>query len=187
MRFGYVRVSSQDQNTERQEAALKPHCDEILIEMKSGKDIKRNVLESLLARLRAGDELVVKSIDRLARNTKDLLTLMDELVGRGVTVRFLDNAMSFDNSPTSRFVLTMMGAVAELERGFINQRQREGIAIAKEKGVYQGKPKNAELRKTLAKLFARGMSAEEAAKVAKCGRATAFRIKKELSEASSGK
>ncbi len=70
---------------------------------------------------------------------------------------------------------------------FINQRQREGIAIAKEKGVYQGKPKNAELRKTLAKLFARGMSAEEAAKVAKCGRATAFRIKKELSEASSGK
>ncbi|MGP2627339.1 recombinase family protein, partial [Escherichia coli] len=103
------------------------------------------------------------------------------------TVRFLDNAMSFDNSPTSRFMLTMMGAVAELERGFINQRQREGIAIAKERGVYQGKPKNAELRKTLAKLFARGMSAEEAAKVAKCGRATAFRIKKELSEASSGK
>lgn len=187
MRFGYVRVSSQDQNTERQEAALAGHCDEIFVEMKSGKDSNRSVLESLLARLRAGDELVVKSIDRLARNTKDLLTLMDELVARGVTVRFLDNAMSFDNSPTSRFMLTMMGAVAELERGFINQRQREGIAIAKERGVYQGKPKNAELRKTLAKLFARGMSAEEAAKVAKCGRATAFRIKKELSEASSGK
>lgn len=184
MRFGYVRVSSQDQNTERQEAALAGRCDEILIEMKSGKDTNRNVLESLLGRLRMGDELVIKSIDRLARNTKDLLTIMDELVARGVTVRFLDNNMSFDDSPTSRFMLTMMGAVAELERGFINQRQKEGIAIAKEKGVYQGKPKDLELRKTLAKLFTRGMSAEEAAKVAKCGRATAFRIKKELSETS---
>jgi len=182
MRFGYVRVSSQDQNTERQEAALAPHCDDILIEMKSGKDINRNVLESLLERLRAGDELVVKSIDRLARNTKDLLTMMDKLVARGVTVRFLDNNMSFDDSPTSRFMLTMMGAVAELERGFINQRQKEGIAIAKEKGIYQGKPKDVELRRTLAKLFARGMSAEEASKVAKCGRATAFRIKKELNQ-----
>lgn len=183
MKFGYIRVSSQDQNTERQEAALAGLCDDIFVEMKSGKDSNRPVLESLLERLRDGDELVVKSIDRLARNTKDLLTLMDELVGRGVTVRFLDNAMSFDNTPTSRFMLTMMGAVAELERGFINQRQREGIAIAKTKGVYQGKPKDTELRKTLAKLFKRGMSAEEAAKVAQCGRATAFRVKKELADA----
>jgi len=77
-------------------------------------------------------------------------------------------------------MITMLGAVAELERGFIRQRQEEGIAIAKEEGKFKGRSKDTELREKVSKLLARGLSADEVAKLAGCGRATVFRIKKEL-------
>lgn len=181
MRFGYARVSTKEQNTARQEDALNPVCDDLLIDKVSGKNADRPQLQTLLQRVRAGDAVYVKSVDRLARNTRDLLEILDNLLAQGVTVHFLDNQLEFTDNPTSRFMITMLGAVGELERSFIRQRQSEGIAIAKEAGVFKGKPKDTELREKVQELLQRGLKPDEIAKVAGCGRATVFRIKKEFS------
>lgn len=182
MRFGYARVSTKEQNTARQEAALQPVCDELLIDKVSGKNADRPQLQVLLQRVRIGDVVNVKSVDRLARNTRDLLEILDTLLGVGVTVRFLDNSMVFTDDPTSRFMITMLGAVGELERSFIRQRQSEGIAIAKESGKFKGKPKDTELRGKVRELLKRGLKPDEVAKLAGCGRATVFRIKREFND-----
>ncbi|MEK2485479.1 MULTISPECIES: recombinase family protein [Providencia] len=181
MIFGYVRVSSKDQNLERQLSVLEPICNKVIQEKASGKNINdRPELLLLLSHLREGDTLITKSIDRLARNTKELLSLVDELVEKGITVRFLDNNMSFDNSPASRLILTMMGAVAEFERGIIASRRDEGIAIAKKAGKYKGKQKNAVLHSKISEMLETGKyTADEIAKLCDCGRATVFRVKKD--------
>lgn len=182
MIFGYCRVSSTEQRLDRQLVVLEPLCDEVLSEKISGKSTSdRPVLQNLLSRLRKGDTLRVLSIDRLARNTKDLLELVDELTTRDVRVEFVDNNMSFDNSPSSRLILTMMGAVAEFERGIIASRRSEGIALAKEARKYKGKQKNRELHsKIIAMLQAKKNTPDEIAKLCDCGRATVFRVKKEM-------
>ena len=121
------------------------------------------------------------SIDRLARNTRDLLEMIDSLVARGITVQFLANSMSFDNSPQSRLILTMMGAVAEFERGMIASRRNEGIALAKEAKKYKGKQKNKELHSKIIEMLQAGKNTpDEIAKLCDCGRATVFRVKKEM-------
>ena len=182
MIFGYARVSTKDQNLERQLAVLEPVCDKIVSEKESGKSTsERPELLNLLSHLREGDTLVTHSIDRLARNTRDLLEMIDNLVDRGVTVQFLANAMSFDNSPQSRLILTMMGAVAEFERGMIASRRNEGIAIAKEAKKYKGKQKNRELHAKIIDMLQAGKNTpDEIAKLCDCGRATVFRVKKEM-------
>ncbi len=182
MIFGYARVSSKDQNLERQLVVLNPICDRVISEKASGSSTsERPELQVLISHLREGDTLIAKSIDRLARNTRELLGLVDKLVEQGVTVKFLDNSMSFDNSPASRLILTMMGAVAEFERGIIASRRNEGIAIAQNAGKYKGKQKNLSLHtKIIDMLNTEKYSAEEIAKLADCGRATVFRIKKEM-------
>ncbi|HDG1668655.1 TPA: recombinase family protein [Kluyvera ascorbata] len=180
--FGYIRVSSKDQNEARQVEALKGLCDDLMIDKVSGKNADRPALQELLKVVRRSDVVVVKSVDRLARNTKDLLTILETLVDAGVTVRFIDNQMTFDDTPTSRFMITMLGAVGELERSFIRQRQSEGVAIAKAQGKFKGRQKDDQLRAEVVKLLGRGdLSADQIAKLAGCGRATVFRIKKELS------
>ncbi|ENO0610596.1 recombinase family protein [Yersinia enterocolitica] len=182
MKYGYARVSSKGQNLSRQLAVLEPLCDEVVTETESGKTTKdRPELKRLMALLRSSDELTVKSIDRLARNTKELLQLIDVLIEKGVKVTFIDNNQTFDNSPTSRLILTMMGAVAEFERGIIAARRDEGIAIAKEKGKYKGKQTNKELHTKVLRLLAAGNNTiEEIAKIAQCGVATVYRIKKTM-------
>lgn len=139
MIFGYVRVSTKEQNIERQTDAL-TSCDKIFIDRVSGKSADRPELNAMKQQLRDGDTVRVKSVDRLARNTQDLLALLAEMTGKGVNVEFIDNKMIFDNQPTSKFMITLLGAVAELERSFIRQRQSEGIDIAKQKGRYKGRP-----------------------------------------------
>lgn len=181
MRYGYARVSSKGQNLARQLAVLEPICDEVVTETESGKTTDRPELKRLMASLRSGDELTVKSIDRLARNTKELLQLIDVLIDNAVKVTFVDNNQTFDNSPSSRLILTMMGAVAEFERGIIAARRDEGIAIAKEKGKYKGKQANKELHAKVLRLLAAGNNTiEEIAKIAQCGVATVYRIKKTM-------
>lgn len=133
---GYVRVSTQEQNIERQLVALEG-CERVYTDKLSGKDIERPALRQMMDDVAAGDVVRIKSVDRLARNTKDLLTLLDNLLEKDVSVFFIDTNMTFSNSPVSKFMITMLGAVGELERGFINQRQAEGIALAKDKGVYK--------------------------------------------------
>ena len=181
MRWGYVRVSSQEQNEARQVEALRGLCDQLVVEKASGKNADRPQLQMMLASVRAGDQLIVKSIDRLARNTRDLLAIVDEMTTKGVSVEFLDNSMCFDDTPASKLILTMMAAVAEFERGIIHQRQKEGIAVAKEKGSYKGRSRDTALRERIKALIERGnLKNDEIAKLAECGVATVYRVRKEL-------
>jgi DNA invertase Pin-like site-specific DNA recombinase len=137
---GYVRVSTVDQNTDRQLDRL--DLDKIFTDKASGKDANRPQLQQCLGYVREGDTLVVHSMDRLARSLKDLLSTVDDLVAREVTVRFIKEGLEFSNDDANacnRLMLQMLGAVAEFERSLILERQREGIAIAKAKGVYKGR------------------------------------------------
>lgn len=137
---GYIRVSSIDQNAERQLDGIE--LDKRFEDKASGKDTKRPELARALEFVREDDTLVVHSMDRLARSLRDLLEIVGDLVGRGVTVRFVKENLTFTadtNDPYARFQLQVLGAVAELERSIILERQREGIEIAKAKGVYKGR------------------------------------------------
>ena len=142
MRVGYCRVSTAEQNTARQEVLLESLAvDRVFLDKCSGKNTDRPALKEMLAFVREGDIVVVESISRLARNTKDLLSLIDKFTEQGVG--FISQKESIDTSfPTGKFILTVFGAIAELERDYLLQRQAEGIAIAKANGVYKGrKPK----------------------------------------------
>jgi DNA invertase Pin-like site-specific DNA recombinase len=140
-RIGYVRVSTLDQNTERQLDGIK--LDKVFTDKASGRDTKRPQLIAALEYVREGDTLIVHSLDRLARNVEDLRRIVRELNEREVSVEFVKNRLTFSGGadPTSRLMLTMLGAFAEFERELIRERQREGIAIAKAKGVYKGRKK----------------------------------------------
>jgi DNA invertase Pin-like site-specific DNA recombinase len=138
-RIGYIRVSSLDQNTERQLDGVE--LDKVFTDKASGKDVHRPQLKAALDYLRDGDVLVVHSMDRLARNLVDLRTLVDGLTGRGIQVEFVKENLQFTGEDTniSRLMLSIMGAVAEFERSMLKERQREGIALAKKKGLYKGR------------------------------------------------
>jgi len=137
---GYVRVSTVDQNTERQLDGIA--LDRVFTDKASGKDMDRPQLRAVLEYVRDGDTLYVHSLDRLARNAEDLLRIVRELSERGVTVEFVKNKMTFRGSttdPVARLMLVMLAGFAAFERDLIRERQREGIAIAKANGVYRGR------------------------------------------------
>ncbi|MCL2525167.1 MAG: recombinase family protein [Betaproteobacteria bacterium] len=138
-RVGYIRVSALDQDTARQLEGVA--LDRVFTDKASGKDTARPQLQAALEYVREGDTLLCHSMDRLARNVEDLRRIVRELTGRGVAVSFTKEALTFigDDSPMANLLLTMLGAVAEFERSLIRERQREGIAIAKAKGVYRGR------------------------------------------------
>jgi len=138
-RIGYVRVSSVDQNELRQLDGVQ--LDKKFTDKASGKDTKRPQLHAALEYLRDGDVLVVHSMDRLARNLDDLRMIVTELTGHGVVVEFVKENLTFtsEDNAMSKLLLSVMGAFAEFERALIKERQREGIALAKQKGVYKGR------------------------------------------------
>ena len=139
MKIGYIRVSTQEQNTIRQEVLMESlGVDEVYIDRMSGKNTDRPELQRMMEYVRHGDTVIVESISRFARNTRDLLELVERLTAKGV--EFVSKKEAIDTTtPTGKFMLTIFGAVAELEREYILQRQREGIAIAKEQGKYTGR------------------------------------------------
>lgn len=139
MNIGYIRVSSFEQHMDRQLEDIQ--LDRIYRDIISGKDIERPELKKCLAYLKEGDILHVHSIDRLTRNLRDLLHLLEEMTNRGVIIKFHKEKLIFtsDTSPFQKLHLQIIGAVAEFERAFIRERQREGIAIAKAKGKYKGR------------------------------------------------
>lgn len=140
MKIGYIRVSTTDQNTARQEVLMKElGVDEVYIDKASGKSKdNRAQLYTMLEYVRKGDTVIVESISRFARNTKDLLELVEILTKK--EVEFVSKKEAIDTTtPTGKFMLTIFGAVAELEREYILQRQKEGIAIAKSEGKYKGR------------------------------------------------
>lgn len=183
-KMGYARVSTDDQNTERQIADLLAagvDKENIFEEHASGKSTDRPKLREMIAFIRRGDELYVHSMDRLARNLVDLLNLVNEITAKGVTIHFLKEHLDFgpnkDTAPMSKLLLSVMGAVAEFERALILERQREGIAIAKANGVYKRKRKTRTPAKMeeAQKLIEAGVSKAEAARRAGVGRTTLFR------------
>lgn len=140
MKIGYVRVSTQEQNTIRQEKLMESlNVDELFLDKASGKNAEqRPELQRMMDYVRKGDTVVVESISRFARNTRDLLELVEKLTAK--EVEFISQKEAIDTTtPTGKFMLTVFGAVAELEREYILQRQQEGITIAKANGVYKGR------------------------------------------------
>lgn len=137
-RIGYIRVSTQEQNTARQDTLMKElEVDKIFIDKLSGKDTARPELQAMLAYVRSGDVLICESFSRLARSTRDLLDIVETLNKKGCA--FVSKKENIDTStPTGKFMLTVFAALGELERDVLLERQREGIQACKERGGYKG-------------------------------------------------
>jgi len=139
MKVAYIRVSTKEQNTGRQEEALKKEgVERFFIEKVSGKDMNRPQLTAMLGFLRSGDVLVVESYSRLARSTSDLLNIVNELNNKSVDFISLKERVD-TSTPQGRLMLTIFGGLAQFERECILQRQAEGIALAKSEGKYTGR------------------------------------------------
>ena len=165
-RIGYVRVSSLDQNPERQLEHVQ--VDKVFTDRASGKDTRRPQLDALLGFVREGDTVVVHSMDRLARNLDDLRRLVQRLTQCGVRIEFVKECLSFtgEDSPMANLMLSVMGAFAEFERALIRERQREGIALAKQRGAYRGR-KKALAPERVADLRRRAAAGEKKAQLAR--------------------
>lgn len=139
--IGYARVSSKDQNEGRQIELFKGYnVEKVYLDKLSGKSKDRPELLKMMEYVREGDTLVVESISRFARNTRDLLDLVDQLDKKGV--QFVSLKENIDTSTlTGKFMLTIFGAVSELERSYILERQREGLDLAKKEGRTLGRPR----------------------------------------------
>ncbi len=140
-RVGYIRVSSVDQNTDRQLDGIT--LDRTFTDKASGKDTNRPQLEELMQFVREGDIVVIHSMDRLARNLDDLRKIVNGLTSKGVSVEFVKESLTFsgESSAMAHLMLSVMGAFAEFERSLIKERQKEGIEQAKKKGMYKGRKK----------------------------------------------
>ena len=156
-RIGYVRVSTLDQNEQRQLEGQT--LDQVFTDHASGKNTQRPKLDELIRFARAGDTVMVHSMDRLARNLDDLRAVVQTLTGKGVRVEFAKEGLLFtgDDSPMANLMLSVMGAFAEFERSLIKERQREGIALAKSRGVYKGRKRSLNPDQ-VSELVARGLS-----------------------------
>lgn len=139
--IGYIRVSSVDQNTERQLDGVQ--LDRVFTDKASGKNTDRPALQDMLSYVRDGDTIIIHSMDRLARNLDDLRRLVQLLNSKQVKIKFIKENLSFtgEDSPMSNLLLSVMGAFAEFERAIIKERQMEGIILAKKRGVYKGRKK----------------------------------------------
>jgi len=140
--IGYIRVSTFEQNEQRQLESVK--ADKLFIDKASGKDTVRPQLQALLEYVRDGDTVVVHSLDRLARNLDNLRHLVQYLNAKDIKVHFLQENLIFtgEDSPISNLLLSVIGAFAEFERTLIRERQLEGIALAKKRGVYKGRKRS---------------------------------------------
>lgn len=176
-RVGYQRVSTLVQTEERQLDGVQ--LDKVFIDQASGKDTNRPQLRAMVDYVRDGDRVLVHSVDRLGRNVRDLIGLVEEMTGKGVTVEFVKQGLVFSNdaaNPMNRLMFTMLAAFAEFERALLLERQAEGIAIAKSKGKYKGrKPSlNAEQAAAVARRLTEGESASVLAREYGVSRATIY-------------
>src|SRR5579863_7906410 len=165
-RIGYVRVSSYDQNPDRQLEHL--DADRVFTDKASGKDTERPQLQALLEYAREGDTIVVHSMDRLARNVDDLRRIVLSQTRRGVRMQFIKENLVFtgEESPMANLMLSVLGAVAQFERDLIKERQREGIALAKQRGAYTGR-KKALSTERIDELRSRASNGEKKARLAR--------------------
>ncbi|EJE4149833.1 TPA: recombinase family protein [Vibrio parahaemolyticus] len=187
--FNYLRVSTKIQNTERQLNNVP--CDRLFIDKASGKNTQRPELEALLRFIQPGDHINVHSIDRLARNLKDLRMLIDEVTAKKCSIQFHKENLLFtgEENAFQDLMLNMLGAVAEFERTIINERRLEGIAKAKEKGVRFGRKINIGRYSEINQLLDDGLSIRAVATQLQCGvstvqRAKAYQIAHKIKKAS---
>jgi len=172
---GYVRVSSAEQNPGRQVVALS-EVDETFTDQVSGKSrAERPALAAMLRHVRRGDTVRVASMDRLARSVVDLAQLVQGMTSRGVVVEFVTERLIFapgTQDPFATFQLHLLGAVAQLERSLIRERQREGIELAKANGVYRGRARklSPEQVTTARDLIAKGVPKAKVARDLGCSR-----------------
>lgn len=179
--IAYIRVSTTDQNTERQLDGVK--VDKTFTDKCSGGSTDRPALTDLLDYIREGDIVHVHSIDRLARNLQDLLSLVERFKTKGVTLKFHKESLTFEGSVTNAMqdlMLSMIGAVAQFEKAMINERQREGIEKAKARGVYSQDRKKKVDRDEVKALLNEGLPMAQIAKKLGCSSKTIQRIKNEL-------
>lgn len=181
--FGYIRVSTLDQKTDRQLREVdfgEKGLDKVFTDKISAKDTNRPALQECIAHLREGDTLHVHSIDRLARNLMDLQQLLAQLNDKGVTVHFHKEHLVFtgQNDAMQKLQLQMMGAFAEFERALIRERQKEGIAAAQAKGTHCGRPPSltSDQRIEIRQRRATGSTPTNLAKEYNVSRGTIYRI-----------
>ena len=180
MRVGYRRVSDITQSLERQDLV---GCERIFEEKLSGASADRPSLQDMIAFVRSGDEVVVHSIDRLARNLMDLQSIIKELNDKGVTIHFISESLSFSDDGGNAFQtlqLQMLGAFAQFERTMIRKRQAEGIAKAKAKGVYAKRKRTINPDK-IKQLFDDGLTKAAIAKQLNISRMSVYRSLQEPS------
>ena len=183
--FAYKRVSTVDQNTERQLADLDIHFEKVFEDKASGKDTHRPELKRMIEHLREGDTLYIHSLDRLARNLVDLQKTVDLLTTKGVEIHFVKEGLIFgknsQQAALNKLMFQMLGAFAEFERNLIKARQREGIEQAKKRRVYKGrKPIDNGLFKKTLELVQNGMKTTEAIKQTGIKPATYYRYLKKI-------
>ena len=178
MLIGYARVSTEDQDLTLQRAALKgTGCQRIYEEKISGANRSRPELNRLLDQLRAGDVVVVSRLDRLARSTRDLLAIAEQLKEVEAGLRSLHEPWADTTSPAGRMVLTVFAGIAEFERELIHERTRSGQVAARARGVRFGRPPKltSDQIKLAQRLISEGRSVPEVAKILKVHRATLYR------------
>lgn len=179
--IGYIRVSTVDQNTGRQLDGIS--VDKIFEDKASGGNTDRPQLQTMLQYVRPGDTIHVHSIDRLARNLRDLQNMLHDLSDQGVHIHFHKEGLTFkaneDAAPMQKLMLHIMGAVADFERAIIRERQAEGIAKAKERGVYANRARKVQADRVRA-LHANGRGATAIALETGISRAHVYRLLKEV-------
>jgi len=183
MIFNYLRVSTILQNTERQ--LLDVPCDRTYEDKASGKDTNREQFQLMMSNLRSGDVVNVHSLDRVGRNTKDILSLVETIKEIGATIKFHKENLTFDGSKSdlySDLMLTILSGFATFERNIILERQREGIAIAKQNGKYKGgKQKfDVEQKKRIKELVEEGVSISSVCRTMNCSRPTIYKVINEV-------
>ena len=181
--YGYARVSSLSQSTEVQADRLRgAGCTKVVTEAASGRSRSgRSELERLMEFIGPGDTLTVVKLDRLGRSTRDVLNLVHELEAKGASLRVLEPEID-TSKPEGRIVLTTLAMVAEMELGFIKERQRAGIEAAKAKGVYKGRKRSVD-RDAVQRLHQDGVGATEIARRLGIGRATVYKVLNAMSVA----
>ncbi|EIE9665544.1 recombinase family protein [Vibrio cholerae] len=179
--LAYIRVSTVEQNTERQLAKCTIEFDKVYEDRASGGSTNRPELAKLMDYAREGDTIHIHSIDRLARSLDDLRQLVTDWNNSGISVRFHNEGLNFtagSNTPIAELMLNMLGAVAEFERAMIRERQVEGIAKAKAKGKYKGRKPNLERNIKILELRESGKSLRKIASMLDCNVCTVQRALK---------
>jgi DNA invertase Pin-like site-specific DNA recombinase len=188
MKKGYARVSSTDQNLARQLKALQESGCELIYEEKiSGANMERPELQRMLQELQEGDVIVIMDLTRFSRSTRDLFNLLDQVHAKGASLKSIKDGWldTSSQNPMSKFLLTVMAALAELERDQIKERQKEGIAIAKQNGVYKGRlkkysDKHSGMQHAIELALQRDKTVKEICEITKVSRSALYRELKNL-------